>query len=476
MNFGGLIFLLAAHYLSGRGLLRLFKIGLKPVPAFCLSMITGVFLVSFAPCILQLCGLPIDVLHVIVTIVVLTGIFCIPLLLNFKRPWIGKPPLPVYYEWPFIIACSFLAAVSVWRCFYYPPYARDMLAGPELLAEFAVREHTMVSSVFTLDLHTTNNYFKSPYITCLQILYKLLVCPFGQLWLSVIAVSFWVWLYSILRERIHPLLAGMLFLFFMAIPDVYSYSYIMLYDFSNMVFFFGGFYFVCRYMDSRRQGDFLFAAFLFGAATYIRTETLVLVAMTVPLLLGYFYREKKGFAQVVKQLFIFIIMPAAFWFLCIKVFVRSFVPIPFNLGSQVAPDLSNISFLFERLKDMTFLLIFSPIGFLVYGYFISFFCAVLPVDLIFFRKFNRESKVALYGIAVVYFGLPLLGYLLPLVDLPNTTKRGLFKMLPLMLLYLCNSGFLQYLSGRIFKWEHANEGKKAVVGSAKNVRAVKKGR
>jgi len=202
MNFGGLIFLLAAHYLSGRGLLRLFKIGLKPVPAFCLSMITGVFLVSFAPCILQLCGLPIDVLHVIVTIVVLTGIFCIPLLLNFKRPGIGKPPLPVYYEWPFIIACSFLAAVSVWRCFYYPPYARDMLAGPELLAEFAVREHTMVSSVFTLDLHTTNNYFKSPYITCLQILYKLLVCPFGQLWLSVIAVSFWVWLYSILRERI----------------------------------------------------------------------------------------------------------------------------------------------------------------------------------------------------------------------------------------------------------------------------------
>ena len=78
---------------------------------------------------------------------------------------------------------------------------------------------------------------------------------------------------------------------------------------------------------------------------------------------------------------------------------------------------------------------------------------LLFAETIFFRKFNRESRILLYGILVVYLGLPLLGYLIPLVDLTNTTKRGLFKMLPLMLLFMSNSNSLQFLSGKISVWE-----------------------
>ena len=60
--------------------------------------------------------------------------------------------------------------------------------------------------------------------------------------------------------------------------------------------------------------------------------------------------------------------------------------------------------------------------------------------------------MVLYGILAVYFGLALLGFLIPLVDLENTTKRGLFKLLPLMLLYLCNSSSIAFISGKLARW------------------------
>ena len=54
--------------------------------------------------------------------------------------------------------------------------------------------------------------------------------------------------------------------------------------------------------------------------------------------------------------------------------------------------------------------------------------------------------MALFGIAVVYFGMALMGYLLPLFDVLNTTKRGLFKVLPLIILYYANSGIITKIS------------------------------
>ncbi len=453
MNFAGLFFLLIAQYICGRGLLRLFKIEMKPLPALCMSMMTGVVLVSFAPCLLQLFNRSIDVIPAIIAVVIVTALMSIPLLIKFRKPQFKKLALPLYYEWPFILVITFFMLLAAWRSFYYPPYARDMLAGPELLAEYAVREHNMISSVFTIDLQSTNNYFKSPFITCLQILYKLLVCPFGQIWMVMISIPFWIWLYTLLRERIHPLIAGFLLFFFMTMPEVYSYSYIMLYDFDNMVFFFGGYYFLIQYFYKDQQKDFLFSALLFGFATYIRTETVLMIVLTVPMILLYFFRSHYPIIKMVKKVLLFIVMPTLFYVLCIYVFVSQFVPLKLDIGSQVTSDLNNISVILKRLKDIPMYLVFSYEGVRLFGYFIIFFIGLLLAEVIIFRKFSRESRILLYGILVVYLGLPLLGYLIPLVDLTNTTKRGLFKMLPLMLLFMSDSNCFQYLSQRLIAWE-----------------------
>jgi hypothetical protein len=457
MNFFGLIFLLAAHVLCGKGMLRLLKVIVEPIASFCISIMIGVVLLSFVPCFLQLVGLAITDIHAVAAVVIMTAICSIPLMRNFKRPQLKKILLPALYEWPFLVAFAVLLFVSAWRCFYFPPTPRDMLTGPEVVAEFAVREQTMVNSVFSLDLHLSNNYFKSPFITGLQILYKLLVCPFGQIWLSVLYIAFIVWLYTILKKRIHPVFAGMLLLFFITVPDLYAYSFLMLYDYSNMIFFFAGFYFLASYATTKNWQDVLFSAFLLGLATFIRTETLILIGMILPLLAIYFYKEKLPVVKSFLRLGIFMAIPAAFYFLCINVFVKNIVPIPFDVAGQMNQHLADITPFFKRIKDINTELIFSSFGLGSYGYFIYFFCGVLLVDLIWPRRFNREARVALYGIVVVYIGLPFIGYLFPLADLMNTTKRGLFKLFPLMLFYIANSSMVLYLSERIKKWEFAQK-------------------
>ncbi len=454
MNLFGLIFLLVAHYFSGRGVLKLFRINVSPVVAFCLSMMMGIVLLSFAPCLLQVLSLPITAVSVGVSVALFAIVSSIPLLINFTKPKFSKLKLPAIYEWPYIIIILLLVVVSVWRCFFFPPTPRDLLTGPELIAEYTVREGTMINSVFSVDLSTTNNIFKSPYITGLQMIYKFFVSPFGQTWLSVLFISFTVWLYSIARSRLHSLLAGFLIVCFMAVPELYAYTYIALYDYSNMVFFFAGFYFLAQYMESKRMNEFVFSAFLFGFATYIRTETLVLVVFLMPLLLMYLWKEREKPVKAMLNSGIFLGVPATFFFICIYGFVKNFVPIPFDAASQLNQNLADFSVLFQRFSDLNVIILFSGENISVFGYFIFIFCLVFLADLLWLRKFNMESRIALYGILVVYIGLPFLGYLFPLVDLANTTKRGLFKIFPLMLFYMCNSGLLLRISGRLKQIEN----------------------
>ncbi len=471
MNFAGLTFLIFAHYLSGRGILQLFRLELKNLQLICLSIILGVPLVSLAPCFVQLLHIPITMGSMFASVGILTALCCVPLAFHFKMPKFGKITLPQIYELPFLLCCLLLVVLSVWRCYYYPVFARDMLAGPELLAEYAVRERNMVSSVFNVDLHTTNNYFKSPYITCLQIIYKLLVQPFGQLWMSVLFVPFIVLLYSYLRHRLHPLLAALLLFLFMTIPDLFAYSFVMLYDYSNMVFFFLGFYYLVQHLESKKTSEFAFALFLFGLATYIRVETLVLIGMLALMPLVMYYRQKLEPKKIVLRMALLIAVPVAAYFICIHLFVEHFVPLPFNASNDINKNLGDVSYFFERFSNMNSILIFGAQGLVVYGLYMKFFLGLLVIDIIYFvatrKPMTMEGRYALYGVLVVYIGLPLLGYLLPLFDIMNTTKRGLFKILPLMLLYMANSGMLRAISERITNWEYKRDEVKPKVATAK---------
>ena len=245
----------------------------------------------------------------------------------------------------------------------------------------------------------------------------------------------------------------------------------VLYDYPNMVLYFAGCYLLMRFSGNGSMRELFLSAFLFGLATYIRTETLVLVVMMMPVPARYFYKTREPMKKTVTGLGIFIGASVLWYIICMNVFVRNFVPFSFNTGEQIAMGTDRFAVFFERSRDIVTKLIFSPMGVNIYGYFIFVFCIVALSDVIFSRKYNREALFALYAIAVVFTGMSLLGSIIPLVDLMNTTKRGLFKALPLMLVYLANSPMLQRLSAFITDWEMAaaktsesNEAKPADAG------------
>lgn len=463
MGIPGLIFLLITHYLTGRGFLHLFNLQLKPIATAMLSMICGVIIASMYPMLMQLCFIPITYTNVGICIILFTILLNITSFKKYKLPSFKLSKINIQvYEIPFLLLFALFMFISAWRCFYFPTFARDMLSGPEAVAEYTVREHTMINSIFSLNLESTNNHLKPPFVTDLQIIYKLFVYPFGEVWLSIIVIPFLIWIYTLLREKLHPIVACLAMLFFITMPDPFAYTYIVLFDYCNMICFFAGFYFLAQYFENKQYNFFLFSIAMFALATYIRPETLILLGMTGPLVLYFFLKEKVPLSKIAIRAALFAIIPFIFYYIWIGVFIKYYMPLHFDVGHQIEPGKTPF---WGRLTDMTKLLIFGiadnpgqkNINLRLYGYFMYFWMFIFAIDLVFFRKkFNREALIMLYGIAVVYIGMPLLGYLIPLVDLMNTTKRGLYKLFPLMLIYMRNSGVLTMISNGINNWEYKN--------------------
>lgn len=449
MNFVGLLFLLLTHFITGKGLIRLCRVQLSAIAMLCFSMLGGVFIASLVPCVMQLVHVPFTAGNLYTWLGAATVLFSIPLLLNIRNTKPLRIKLPELYELPFIIVFLGIAAISVWRCYYYPVVPRDMLTGPELIAEYAVREKTMLNSVYTTDLRmhpdSANNIFKSPFITSLQIIYKLLVHPFGQQWLSVVFLSFTLWFYTTLRSRIHPFLACVLLLIFLSVPDLFAYTYLILYDYSNMVFFCASLYFMAAYLDSGHRVQLLWACLLMGIATYIRAETLIIVGLFCPLLVLHYVFKRTPFKRAALSIGTFIAVPFLFDILCSTIFIKNLIPLHYDVGRLINNPFDIVSFL-RKLYDMAAVLIFSHTGILVYGLFYVFFAVVLLADVIWPRRYNREAKLSLIAIAIIYAGLAVIAYLIKSVSIENTIKRGLFRILPIMVWYMANSGILQRLS------------------------------
>ncbi|HEY0612071.1 MAG TPA: hypothetical protein VGD35_20500, partial [Chitinophaga sp.] len=175
MNIVALLLLTLLQFISGIGLLALFNISLRNGLKIPLALLLGVAVSSFVPFLLQLLYVPLTSFSVFSALVMTA------LLLNLNMAGSAEQWGTMFrnvrftmklYELPFILLITAIVFISVWRCYYLPPTPRDLTSGPEVLAEYAVREHTMINSVFNIDLASTNNPYKPAFITSLQIIYK----------------------------------------------------------------------------------------------------------------------------------------------------------------------------------------------------------------------------------------------------------------------------------------------------------------
>lgn len=453
-----LIILLCLHHATGAGLLNLLKAKAGPVQKACLSIISGIFIDAFLIFLMQLAFIPLNAGSIFSVLIAAAVLFNIPFFKNFKsKKFNFTTRLNIkIYEWPFIIAICFLLFITIWRCYYMPPGSRDALSGPEAIASFAVKEQTLINSVYTLDLSTTNNQYKSPFLHGLQLFYKLAGFPYGSLWLSMLSVSFFVFIYSTLRKIIHPIFTGVLVLLLIAIPEMYAYNYIALYDFSNMVFFFLAIYFLNEYLREQLKSNLYIAAFFFGASVYIRSETLLLIFMLVPFIVLSNYLNKRTLKNTV-QCIAMICLPGIFsYVIVIQLYNNYYLPTPYNIGGLLNTDILNLQPLWVRMKEVSDQLIFSDRGRALFGYIFYIFFAAILAEIIAFRKIAKENRIWLYTSFVVLLGLCIIGFVFPLLDVTHSTKRGFFKAMPLIIFYLAHNQILQFISGKIYAWENAS--------------------
>jgi len=499
------LFLLLCYLLSGYGLLSLFGMRLKAVYMITLSLLLGVAVASFIPFLLQLFYIVISGPTVFGALLLAALLLNIPSFLQIRKEG-GAAFIRRFrpgrlrvqsYELPYWLIIGFLIFVSVWRCYYLPPTSRDALSGPEAIAEYAVREQSMINSFFRIDLWSTNNQFKSPFLISLQIIYKLAGFPFGQVWLSIVFICFVVFLYNALKEKLHPIIAGLLLLLFLMTPEIYAYTFMILYDYSNMVFYFLGLYFLFRALDytgspatwarpaavpatpavptpSRPPATLAFAGLLLGIATYIRSETLVLVVLLLPLILlaqirdGAESRDKTDLARgtgrlrlpsaaILKKMALadlFFLLPSLIgYYLPTQLYIKYYLPVHYDIGTLVSNHLGDWHPLWQRYSDIVTRLLFGTFAIHLWGYLFYIASALFLAELVFVRRFSRQARNWLYAMLMLYLTLGFLGFALPMFNLLETTKRALFKMMPLVLLYLANNELLLRLSRRISQWE-----------------------
>jgi hypothetical protein len=455
------LLLLLYYLVAGYGVVTLFRLRLKTAYMITLSVLLGVAVASVVPFLMQLLFIPLTPATVFGLLILTALALNIPSLLRIRRESFTafrqslKPPpfriLP--YEIPFMAIFAFFAIVSIWRCYYLPPISRDALSGPEAIAEFAVREHSMINSFFDIDLSTTNNQFKSPYLISLQVICKMAGFPFGQIWLSAVFVSFTVFLYHALKEKLHPILAGLLLLLLMMTPEMYAYTFMILYDYSNMVFFFLSLWFLFGYFQNKMVSWFYFSGLLMGIATYIRSETLVLALLFLPPILLALYRDHKPIGKMGLACLFFLLPSLLGYYLPGPLYIGHYLPAHYDVGGLVNTNLSDWSPLFQRYSDIVTRLIASTFGVHLWGYIFFVATGLFIVEFFVPGRYNRDARNWLYAILVLYVGLGALGFVLPLINLNETTKRAMFKMLPLLTLYLANNAALLRLSQRISRWE-----------------------
>ncbi|MGZ8538840.1 MAG: hypothetical protein ACXWV9_11285, partial [Flavisolibacter sp.] len=159
MNLVSFLALIILQFITGFGILNLFRIDLRPFMFISLAVILGVANFSIIPFLLQLLYIPLTSLNVFVGLLISAILFNLQLLngiKRFRKIFRSNPVRFEIYEVFCVAVIALIVFASVWRCFYFPPTPRDFTSGAEVIAEYATREKSMINSVFTVNLESTN--------------------------------------------------------------------------------------------------------------------------------------------------------------------------------------------------------------------------------------------------------------------------------------------------------------------------------
>ncbi|SFC18248.1 hypothetical protein [Spirosoma endophyticum] len=451
---------IVAQFLIGFGVVTRLRVATNGFSLAGLSMLAGMGVSSVLPFIVQFVHLPIAPKSVFfgLGLVALLSLLLLRGQLIYLREIAAWSRLSVRLcELPFLAFWAYLLFISAWKCAWFPNQPFDTIVGPDLVATFAVKEHTLVSSVFTEHLSSvsvfSNQPFYAPFTAMQQVIYLLAAeghgpFAFGKVWLTVLVVAFGLFFYGELRERIHPLLAGILVTLLACAPELFAYTLLVQTDWANAAFFAAGVILLERYLESAQRGYLTGSALLFAMACWTRTETIFFVPIGSLLVFAKTIRSSP--ATAIKRsvgLFLACLLPVLFWNYS---FLRGYVPLPphASLGSIHGITEGYVPHLLQIYKSMNAQVVFDAD---YWNYAVPIFLFLTVLNVISFR--DKHGLSLLIWIAAVYI---LFGLFIQHIDganVPYTFRRGFFKLLFLMYVYLGTTSLFRWLSTWLYRWE-----------------------
>jgi hypothetical protein len=367
----------------------------------------------------------------------------------FYAWFVGKPSfnLRMYDVLTLAYAIS-VAYYVVWAAWYWPVQPFDAMAGIDLVAREAVNQGTINNRVFTdasLAGHLSNQPFYAPFAMLMQVMYRLMGFAYGQVWVAIVAVlaswTFW----GALRQVAHPLLANILWMLLILTPELLGYNYLLQTDYLNAVYFSTGVILTLFTFERNAASAAWPAALMFAAACWSRTETILLVGLGLVGCIALWRMESWKGARVVFLLGTLAASALTFG-LWNVVYLRVYLPVRPDAASElIGLDVGRLvgvasSFMTNVVMDGG-----------LWGLAFALFAVFLVANALLTRTVG--SGTLLVWIGAVVCGLLLVGTVFSSAIVEQTLRRGVFKLLPLLFLYVGSTPLLERWSTRLNAWE-----------------------
>ena len=271
----------------------------------------------------------------------------------------------------------------------------------------------------------------------MQIIFRMTGLTFGKIWLSFVFISLLVFFYSTFRESVHPILAGLLLILLIAVPEFYAYTFMILTDFSNAVFFSISIVLFWKYVRERTFNSLLLSSLFMGFACWCRSETVVFAFMGAVLL--FLLLMKSEGKKAIRYSAVFILVPLAFVLAWNGLFVNLYLGNPPE--GQINAGLFDFAHLALVLRKINTLLLFNT---QLYGYIMFFFIGLAFINLAGYRD-SRGYEILLWSL-LLYIGFVVIAHTFPAATVQNTIKRSFFKFFPLFTFYLSQTSLFDKLS------------------------------
>ncbi len=444
------IFLL--QVMTGYGVNQKLGFRARPAQVIGLAMLTGLGITSLVVFALEVARIPLGFTSITIAMLIVACFFW-KVYFKLRSSVAGWSKWPKFYEYLFLVPITILVATSIWRCVYQPITPFDSKVGIDLVAKYALMEGTIASTVFTEHIpgvwYSSNQPFYAPFAMLMQVVFRSTGLPFGKVWLSFLFVGFLFFFYNRLRSSVHPIIAGVLLLVFLCIPEMYAYTFLVQTDFSNAVFFALGVIFFYDYFIKRDfdKTKLMLSIMFISFAVWARSETIVIVPLGLSLILYKEFPIQPKRALIYSMAYLAI--PLAIFVMWNFVYIKLYLPV-----SPAALSEINLSFDSYLPKIWTTVKGMVKIGMTpdYWNYAISGSVVLYLLNLIIFRSFKGSHPMLWILVFFVLFVFMI--YHIPGVGIGTTYRRGLFKFLPLLIFVLSQIPLVTWLSDKITTWEN----------------------